>query len=73
MEKLMLNVVSRDLEGLKCMCRGPIYWNYGYLPQTWEVGKLRRCTKSCEDPTVRHPDLKVKGDNDPLDVVAGRI
>mmetsp|Transcript_59369 Transcript_59369/g.139067 ORF Transcript_59369/g.139067 Transcript_59369/m.139067 type:complete len:286 (-) Transcript_59369:26-883(-) len=36
---------------------GPIYWNYGYLPQTWE------------DPNVEHPDLKVKGDNDPVDVV----
>ena len=18
-------------------CTGPIYWNYGYLPQTWEA------------------------------------
>jgi len=36
---------------------GPIYWNYGYLPQTWE------------DPTVEHPELKVLGDNDPVDVV----
>eukprot|EP00450_Noctiluca_scintillans_P031269 CAMPEP_0194544198 /NCGR_PEP_ID=MMETSP0253-20130528/87131_1 /TAXON_ID=2966 /ORGANISM="Noctiluca scintillans" /LENGTH=125 /DNA_ID=CAMNT_0039391051 /DNA_START=141 /DNA_END=515 /DNA_ORIENTATION=- len=36
---------------------GPIFWNYGYLPQTWE------------DPTVEHPELRVFGDNDPLDVV----
>merc|ERR1719198_2210782 len=36
---------------------GPIFWNYGYLPQTWE------------DPTVEHPQLKVRGDNDPVDVV----
>jgi len=35
----------------------PIFWNYGYLPQTWE------------DPHEVHPELKVKGDNDPLDVV----
>merc|ERR1712061_947452 len=36
---------------------GPIFWNYGYLPQTWE------------DPKVEHPELKVLGDNDPVDVV----
>lgn len=36
---------------------GPIFWNYGFFPQTWE------------DPTVSHPELKVKGDNDPVDVV----
>jgi inorganic pyrophosphatase len=36
---------------------GPIYWNYGYLPQTWE------------DPDVKHPELNVFGDNDPVDVV----
>jgi inorganic pyrophosphatase len=36
---------------------GPIFWNYGYLPKTWE------------DPTVEHPDLKCLGDNDPVDVV----
>jgi inorganic pyrophosphatase len=36
---------------------GPIYWNYGYLPQTWE------------DPDVKHPELGVFGDNDPVDVV----
>jgi len=36
---------------------GPIFWNYGYLPQTWE------------DPTVAHPQLNVFGDNDPVDVV----
>lgn len=36
---------------------GPIFWNYGYLPQTWE------------DPNVEHPELKVFGDNDPVDVV----
>merc|ERR1719428_934861 len=36
---------------------GPIFWNYGYLPQTWE------------DPEVKHPELGVFGDNDPVDVV----
>lgn len=36
---------------------GPIFWNYGCLPQTWE------------NPNIEHPDAKCKGDNDPLDVV----
>ena len=36
---------------------GPIFWNYGCLPQTWE------------DPTIEHPIVKCKGDNDPVDVV----
>jgi hypothetical protein len=36
---------------------GPIFWNYGCIPQTWE------------DPNVVHPEVKCKGDNDPLDVV----
>jgi inorganic pyrophosphatase len=29
---------------------GPIYWNYGCFPQTWE------------DPSVIHKDLKCYGD-----------
>mmetsp|Transcript_1735 Transcript_1735/g.3969 ORF Transcript_1735/g.3969 Transcript_1735/m.3969 type:complete len:329 (+) Transcript_1735:42-1028(+) len=36
---------------------GPIFWNYGCLPQTWE------------DPNVEHPELKCFGDDDPIDVV----
>merc|ERR1719161_2884852 len=36
---------------------GPIFWNYGMLPQTWE------------DPNVEDPKLKCNGDNDPVDVV----
>ena len=34
-----------------------INWNYGLIPQTWE------------DPGVENADLKVMGDNDPVDVV----
>ena len=34
-----------------------INWNYGMLPQTWE------------DPGHEHPEMKVMGDNDPVDVV----
>lgn len=36
---------------------GPIFWNYGFLPQTFE------------DPDLEHPELKCNGDGDPLDVV----
>ena len=36
---------------------GPIYWNYGCLPQTWE------------DPNVKNEEVDCFGDNDPLDVV----
>merc|ERR1719160_1629511 len=36
---------------------GPIFWNYGMFPQTWE------------DPSVENKDTKCTGDNDPLDVV----
>ena len=36
---------------------GPIFWNYGCLPQTWE------------DPNVENAECKVNGDNDPVDVV----
>jgi len=36
---------------------GPIFWNYGFLPRTWE------------DPDREDEELKVSGDNDPVDVV----
>ena len=36
---------------------GPIFWNYGMLPQTWE------------DPNVTHAETNCNGDNDPVDVV----
>merc|ERR1711972_63596 len=52
------NPIAQDVKKGKLRdYHGPIFWNYGYLPQTWE------------DPTVEHPDLKVFGDNDPVDVV----
>ena len=37
--------------------KGDIYFNYGCFPRTWE------------DPDYSHPDVKVGGDNDPLDVL----
>lgn len=52
------NPVSQDIKNGKLRdYHGPIFWNYGAFPQTWE------------DPNVIHPELGFKGDNDPLDVV----
>jgi inorganic pyrophosphatase len=52
------NPMSQDVKKGKLReYHGPIYWNYGCFPQTWE------------DPSVLHPILNHKGDNDPLDVV----
>jgi len=52
------NPIAQDVKKGKLReYHGPIFWNYGMFPQTWE------------DPEHEHPDLKVKGDNDPLDVV----
>ena len=52
------NPIAQDIKKGKLRdYHGPIFWNYGALPQTWE------------DPNVEHPELKVKGDNDPVDVV----
>lgn len=53
-----LNPIAQDLKKGKLRdYHGPIYWNYGMFPQTWE------------DPGTLHPELNVAGDNDPLDVV----
>lgn len=52
------NPVAQDIKNGKLRdYHGPIFWNYGAFPQTWE------------DPNVIHPELGFKGDNDPLDVV----
>jgi len=52
------NPIAQDIKKGKLRdYHGPIFWNYGCLPQTWE------------DPNVEHPDVKCMGDNDPLDVV----
>ncbi|KAG7337967.1 inorganic diphosphatase [Nitzschia inconspicua] len=52
------NPIAQDIKKGKLRdYHGPIFWNYGCLPQTWE------------DPTVEHPELKCFGDNDPIDVV----
>jgi len=52
------NPIAQDIKKGKLRdYHGPIFWNYGCLPQTWE------------DPTEEHPELKVFGDDDPIDVV----
>ena len=52
------NPICQDIKNGKLReYHGPIYWNYGALPQTWE------------DPNVIHPIMQCKGDNDPIDVV----
>jgi inorganic pyrophosphatase len=52
------NPIAQDIKKGKLRdYHGPIFWNYGCLPQTWE------------DPNVEHPELKVFGDDDPIDVV----
>jgi len=52
------NPIAQDIKkGNLRDYHGPIFWNYGCLPQTWE------------DPNAEHPELKVFGDDDPIDVV----
>jgi inorganic pyrophosphatase len=52
------NPIGQDIKKGKLRhYHGPIYWNYGCFPQTWE------------DPGTIHPELRTVGDNDPLDVV----
>jgi inorganic pyrophosphatase len=52
------NPIAQDVKKGKLRdYHGPIFWNYGCLPQTWE------------DPNQEHPELKCFGDNDPIDVV----
>jgi len=52
------NPIAQDIKkGNLRDYHGPIFWNYGCLPQTWE------------DPNEEHPELKIFGDDDPIDVV----
>jgi len=57
--KEYMNPIAQDVckGGTLREYHGPIYWNYGMIPQTWE------------DPNVEHAETKCFGDNDPLDVV----
>lgn len=52
------NPIAQDIKKGKLRdYHGPIFWNYGCLPQTWE------------DPNVLNAAVNCKGDNDPVDVV----
>jgi inorganic pyrophosphatase len=52
------NAIAQDVKkGLPRSYHGPIFWNYGMLPQTWE------------DPGHEEAETRCFGDNDPLDVV----
>ena len=52
------NPIAQDIKkGCPREYHGPIFWNYGCLPQTWE------------DPRLKHHALGAFGDNDPIDVV----
>jgi inorganic pyrophosphatase len=52
------NPIAQDIKKGKLRdYHGPIFWNYGCLPQTWE------------DPGAKHPELGFFGDDDPIDVV----
>jgi len=52
------NPIAQDIKKGKLRdYHGPIFWNYGALPQTWE------------DPSSKHPELGFFGDDDPIDVV----
>lgn len=52
------NPIAQDMKKGKLRdYHGPIYWNYGAIPQTWE------------NPHVIHNEVKCIGDNDPIDVV----
>jgi inorganic pyrophosphatase len=50
------NPIAQDIKkGVLRDYHGPIFWNYGCLPRTWE------------DPSVKHTELGCFGDNDPID------
>jgi len=52
------NPIAQDVKKGKLRdYHGPIFWNYGMLPQTWE------------NPNVEHTETRCSGDNDPVDVV----
>jgi inorganic pyrophosphatase len=52
------NPIAQDVKKGKLRdYHGPIFWNYGMFPQTWE------------DPNTTHAVTKCAGDNDPVDVV----
>lgn len=56
--KEAFNPIAQDVKKGKMRdYHGPIFWNYGAIPQTWE------------NPNIVHPEVRCIGDNDPIDVV----
>jgi len=56
--KSAMNPIVQDTKkGKLRYYHGPLFWNYGCVPQTWE------------DPNVKNHEVGMLGDNDPLDVV----
>lgn len=52
------NPIAQDVKKGKLRdYHGPIFWNYGMFPQTWE------------DPNIKESETGFAGDNDPVDVV----
>merc|ERR1712190_716615 len=52
------NPIAQDVKKGKLRdYHGPIFWNYGMFPQTWE------------DPNVVHAETKCAGDNEPVKVL----
>lgn len=54
------NPIAHDktkADEIRYMKYAPVLYNYGFIPQTWE------------DPAHIHPDTKLGGDNDPLDII----
>ena len=46
-------------------------WGEGWVSFSFFSAGLLSLAIPCEDPEVEHPELKVKGDNDPVDVAPG--
>jgi len=53
------NPIKQDVKNgkLRVLKHGPLDWNYGAAPQTWE------------DPRMNHHGVQLKGDDDPLDII----
>ena len=58
------NSFVQDMKkGIPRLYPWPIYWNYGYVPQTWENPYER------DEEISKEFNADIKGDGDPLDVV----
>eukprot|EP00923_Selenidium_pygospionis_P004900 GHVN01008157.1.p1 GENE.GHVN01008157.1~~GHVN01008157.1.p1 ORF type:complete len:426 (+),score=84.81 GHVN01008157.1:118-1278(+) len=70
--KVKMNPIAQDKnkDGSPRWYHGPIFWNYGALPQTWEDPHLPASGGDTSTPDEINVGVDgLKGDNDPLDVV----